>query len=140
MTDATAPETRADVEVRLPADGVFVSVLRTTAAAIAARLDFTMDDIEDLRICVGEAGALAIPVAAAGSDVTARFSLGTATLHVELAVEQAAPDEGPDRDSFAWQVLDTVADEASLEADGTRVRVTFTVSSERVAGGGGAAG
>ena len=44
----TFPTGRADVELRLPADGAFVSVLRTTAAGLAARLDFTIDDIEDL--------------------------------------------------------------------------------------------
>ena len=43
---------RADVELRLPADGAYVSVLRTTTAGLAARLDFTIDDIEDLRIAV----------------------------------------------------------------------------------------
>lgn len=140
MTDATAPETRADVEIRFPADRVFASVLRTTAAAIAARLDFTMDDIEDLRICVGEAGALAIPLAAPGSDVTVRFTLGSGVLRVELVVERASPDEAPDRDSFAWQVLETVADEPALEAEGSRVRVTFSVSSDPVAKGDGTAG
>ena len=48
---------RADVELRLPADGAYVSVLRTTTAGLAARLDFPIDDIEDLRIAVGEACA-----------------------------------------------------------------------------------
>ena len=33
--------TRADVELRLPADSAYVSVLRTTTAGLAARLDFT---------------------------------------------------------------------------------------------------
>ncbi|HEY9379199.1 MAG TPA: anti-sigma regulatory factor, partial [Jiangellaceae bacterium] len=38
------------VELRVPATGAYVSVLRTAAAGLAARLDFTVDDIEDLRI------------------------------------------------------------------------------------------
>ena len=41
---------RADVELRLPADSAYASVLRTTTAGLAARLDFPIDDIEDLRI------------------------------------------------------------------------------------------
>ena len=45
-----APDGRADVELRLPADSAYASVLRTTTAGLAARLDFTIDDIEDLRI------------------------------------------------------------------------------------------
>ena len=41
-----------DAELRLPADGVSASVLWTTTASLAARLDFTIDDIEDLRMAV----------------------------------------------------------------------------------------
>ena len=51
---------RADVELRLPADGAYASVLRTTTAGLAARLDFTIDDIEDLRIAASEASALVL--------------------------------------------------------------------------------
>ena len=36
---------RADVELRIPADSAYVSVLRTTTAGLAARLDFPIDDI-----------------------------------------------------------------------------------------------
>ena len=50
----------------MPADGAYVSVLRTMTAGLAARLDFTVDDIEDLRIAVGEACALVLPEADAG--------------------------------------------------------------------------
>jgi serine/threonine-protein kinase RsbW len=57
--DATA---RGDVvELRLPADGAYLSVLRTATAGLAARLDFTLDEIEDLRIAVDEACALLLP-------------------------------------------------------------------------------
>ena len=46
------------VEIRLPADSAYLSVLRTATAGLAARLDFTLDEIEDLRIAVDEACAL----------------------------------------------------------------------------------
>ena len=42
----------------MPADGAYLSVLRTATAGLAARLDFTLDDIEDLRIAVDEACAM----------------------------------------------------------------------------------
>ena len=45
-------QSRADVELRLPADSAYMSLLRTTSAGLAARLDFTLDDIEDLRMAV----------------------------------------------------------------------------------------
>ena len=64
---------RADVSLRVPADSAYVSVLRTMTAGLAARLDFTVDDIEDLRIAVGEACALVLPEAAPGGDLEADF-------------------------------------------------------------------
>ncbi len=58
---------RPDVELRIPADSAYLAVLRTPTAGLAARLDFTLDDIEDLRMAVGEASALALPAAEPGS-------------------------------------------------------------------------
>src|ERR1022692_2640669 len=48
-------EARDQVTVSMPAEGAYLSVLRTATAGLAARLDFTLDEIEDLRIAVDEA-------------------------------------------------------------------------------------
>ena len=48
-------EARDQVTVCMPAEGAYLSVLRTATAGLAARLDFTLDEIEDLRIAVDEA-------------------------------------------------------------------------------------
>src|SRR6266699_583394 len=50
--------TRDHVTVCMPAEGAYLSVLRTATAGLAARLDFTLDEIEDLRIAVDEACAM----------------------------------------------------------------------------------
>ena len=77
---------RADVELRMPADGAYVSVLRSTAAGLASRLDFDLSSIEDLRVAVGEACALALPQADEGSSLTAEFHLSPSHLTVSVAV------------------------------------------------------
>lgn len=126
----TAPDDalRADVELRLPADSAYVSVLRTTSAGLAARLDFTLDDIEDLRIAVGEASALVLPVADPGTDVVCRFWLrpGELTISVDVPCSEPAP---PDEDTFAWQVLTTLAAKASATTDEQRFAITLTMQS-----------
>jgi serine/threonine-protein kinase RsbW len=132
---------RADVSLRVPADGAYVSVLRTMTAGLAARLDFTVDDIEDLRIAVGEACALVLPVAAPGGDLEADFRQSSGTLTVSVRV----PTEGrtePDYESFAWQVLSTLATETFASADDQHLEVTFSTDSSLArlngrAGGGG---
>jgi serine/threonine-protein kinase RsbW len=121
-------QAHADVELRLPADSAYVSVLRTTAAGLAARLDFTLDDLEDLRIAVGEASALVLPEADPGSDLTCEFWLrpGELTVAVSVSCQRPAP---PDEDSFAWQVLTTLAAKASTTTDGHRFTIALTVQS-----------
>src|SRR3954447_8534342 len=99
---------KADVSLRVPADGAYVSVLRTMTAGLAARLDFTVDDIEDLRIAVGEACALVLPGGARGEARQGESGLRPGTLPVSVSVPSRG-STAPDQDSFAWQVLSTLA-------------------------------
>lgn len=125
----THGQSRADVELRLPADGAYASVLRTTTAGLAARLDFTIDDIEDLRIAAGEAGALVLPEADAGSDLVCEFFLGAGELTLRMSVQAAQPSP-PDYESFAWQVLSTLASQATARSGDGLFTVSLTMVSD----------
>lgn len=125
---------RADVELRLPADSAYVSVLRTTTAGLAARLDFPIDDIEDLRIAVGEASAMVLPEADAESDLVCRFFMTPGALTVEVEVASARPGS-PDYDGFAWQVLSTLATSAEAATVEGRFSVSLTMEPERSGAG-----
>lgn len=122
----------AEVELRLPADGAYASVLRTLTAGLAARLDFTMDDIEDLRIAVSEAAAMVLEEADQGAVLDCRFGLGVEELTLTISTAAASPSS-PDYESFGWQVLATLAAEATIDArPGTyAVRLTMRSSVER---------
>jgi serine/threonine-protein kinase RsbW len=120
---------RADVELRLPADSAYVSVLRTTTASLAARLDFTIDDIEDLRIAVGEACAMVLPEADPATALLAEFFLAPGRLTVRVSVNGSEIGQ-PDFDSFAWQVLDTLARTATAEVTADSFVVTLSMEAE----------
>jgi serine/threonine-protein kinase RsbW len=122
------------VQLTIPAAGAYLTVLRTTTASLAARLDFTLDDIEDLRIAVGEACALVLPEAQPGSDLTCAFFLGSSQLTVRVTVVPAG-DVAPDLDSFAWQVLSTLATSADVSTDAAGFSVTITMQPEDVGAG-----
>ncbi len=78
------------VLVTFPARAEFVSVARLTAATVAARRGFTYDEIEDLKIAVGEAcTSLLLSAAGAARPITVRYVLGDHLLQVE--VEGAGP-------------------------------------------------
>ncbi len=128
MSESGTPTGRADVELRLPADSAYASVLRTTTAGLAARLDFTIDDIEDLRIAVGEANAMVLEHADEGSDLVCTFRLAPGSLVVAVTVTTVDPRE-PDLDSFAWQVLSTLASSADIATADGRLTVSMTMTS-----------
>jgi len=107
------------VSVRLPAFAAYLAVLRTTTASLAARLDFTLDEIEDLRIAVDEASCLLLAGAAEGAELTSVFEMFPDSIQVSVST---MTDKGhpPERDSFAWTVLTALAGhvDAWTEPDG----------------------
>ncbi|TIC88801.1 anti-sigma factor [Nocardioides sp. GY 10113] len=134
LEGAGGAETGSTVELRVPADGAYASVLRTLAAGLGARLDFTMDDIEDLRVVVSEAAALVLEQADPGADLTATFDLGLAPDRVEVSVATDAASPAPaDYENFGWQVLAVLTTDAGIDSTPGRYRVWATVTSSLAA-------
>jgi len=104
------------VSVRLPAASAYLSVLRTATAGLAARLDFTLDEIEDLRIAVDEACAMLLNQAVPGTDLTAEFELTGQEMQVRVEVNTVG-SAVPKRDDFAWMVLTALADDVDAVTD-----------------------
>jgi serine/threonine-protein kinase RsbW len=96
------------VHVRMPAESAYLSVLRTATAGLAARLDFTLDEIEDLRIAIDEACAMLLAQAIPGTDLECGFELGADQVTITVSVTAAEP-KMPARDTFAWTVLSALA-------------------------------
>jgi serine/threonine-protein kinase RsbW len=99
-----------------------------TTAGIAARLDFTLDDIEDLRMAVGEASAMLLERARPGGQLISQYFLGDGRVSVRISVDAINPTP-PERTSFAWQVLTTTASEVSAEAAEDVLTISLTVTS-----------
>ena len=104
------------VTLRLPAAGAYLSVLRTATASLASRLDFTIDDIEDLRIAVDEACAMLLSQAIPGADLQCSFELTSDALAVTVSV-LTFDGQQPSRDTFAWTVLTALAGEVDSAVD-----------------------
>ena len=101
-------EVQDRVTIQMPAEGAYLSVLRTATAGLAARLDFTLDEIEDLRIAVDEACGMLLSQAAPGADLECDFTLGEDRMSIAVSTLAAQP-RPPARDTFAWTVLSALA-------------------------------
>jgi serine/threonine-protein kinase RsbW len=102
----------------MPAEGAYLSVLRTATAGLAARLDFTLDEIEDLRIAVDEACAQLL--ALHGSGITIRITRTAEGVEVLCTTDGVVPIWPPEgiEHTLAAQVLQGLTDEARWERDG----------------------
>lgn len=112
------------VELRVPADPAYLAVIRTAAAGLAARLELTLDEIEDLRIAVDEACALLLDHRVhPGEELHTIFSMHESTLDVYVSGPATIL---PDPRSFAWSVLEALAGkvETGTSASGSWVRLT----------------
>ena len=128
--DDTGATMQADmVTIKLPAAGAYLSVLRTATAGLAARLDFTLDEIEDLRIAVDEACAMLLAQAVPGADLDCTFTLNGDSIRVGVSV-LTLDGQQPSRDTFAWTVLSALAGEVDSTA-GVDDRVTITLLKRR---------
>ena len=114
------------VRLSVPGSLEYVRVARLTAAAVAARLGFDVEEIEDLRVAVDELASVVIE-AGTGGELSFTFSnLGDA-----FVVDGTAPvSTAPTIDDLTRQILSVVVDTFELaESDGVaHFRVTKRTS------------
>jgi serine/threonine-protein kinase RsbW len=114
------------VLLTVPADGAYLGVLRTAAAGLAARLHFTLDEIEDLRIAVDEACAMLIRLAAPAAPLRCRFALTDEELGVEVAVPTNPEAALPASSSLTWKVLTALAGSPSASVADQTATIALT--------------
>lgn len=116
----------AEVRLSIPADSAYIAVPRSVVGNLAARNDFTVDAIDDLRIAVDEACALLLPQATDGVlDLV--FEIDRPQLKVSTSA--VVPDGWmPDTASFGWTVLTALVESAAAESVDGRLVITVTAS------------
>ncbi len=131
--ERAAPSGVGDVvTIRLPAAGAYLLILRTATAGLAARLDFTLDEIEDLRIAVDEACAILLAQAQPGADLECEFELSRDMIRISVSV-LSLDGQTPARDTFAWTVLSALVGDVDSRVDADN-RLTVDLQKRRGAG------
>lgn len=115
---------RPHAELRIPSDPRLLRLARVTAAALAAELPFTVQDIEDLRIAVDELAAAAIEGCPSDGTLVLRFAVDGERLQVDGRVPGAGAP--PDLHPVAVDLLGLVADDHELGTDGDDRTFHFT--------------
>jgi len=111
-----------EVTVRVPAQSVYVAVLRTAIAGVAARADFSVDDIEDLRIAVDEACSLLLASASPGAALSCQLAGRPDSVVAAVSTTVTDPTP-PDTSSFGWLVLSALAGAVEADVDGDTMTI-----------------
>jgi hypothetical protein len=110
-SDPTPP-----IRLSIPADFRFLRLARATAAAIAADLDFSMQDIDDVRVAVDELGALLIEDAAPGAELEICFDTGGTGISAEGHLTGGSHEQ-PRLHPVAAELLGLVVDGYDVSVD-----------------------
>lgn len=122
-----APDTPS-VAITVPASAESARVLRAVVGSIAIGLDFTYDEIDDLRLALDEAFTQLL--SAAPGVETVVVDLTSADGAIEVTASCGAdvnpwPPSGA-RGELTWQVLTALTDQASFERARERPAIRFT--------------
>lgn len=144
MTDRNA-QTPDVVRLSIPCHAEYVGVVRLAILGVASRLTFSYDDVEDLRLAVGEACAGAIDAASDEARGKAAINITCRILPDELAVEiqynlapygpppqrrAVEPDLPADAEGIGSLLMEILVDSAETTTDpetGTTVRLVKKV-------------
>lgn len=111
------------IRIILPVDARFAKTLRLGVSSIATLANFTIEEIEDLKIAVEEAFLMAVEQPEDSRDVEFKFTLYEDRLEMRvgtLPAEWASSDETSEREkTYGLMILRAVVDEARFaDADG----------------------
>lgn len=118
-----------DVKIVVPAKPDYVRLLRAVTAGLAARLEFTYDRIEDLRLAVSEACATLLALPWDAEILVLRLFATDSRITAVVCSDadpgaDAWPPVEPER-TLAWRVLSGLTDTATFEVgeEGPAVRL-----------------
>jgi serine/threonine-protein kinase RsbW len=128
-TQATVAHGAAPVHLVLAGQPQLLRVARLVGAGLAAELDVDVETLADIRLAIGEAGALCLQLGAAG--LTFDYRLDSRSLIVELVADVAASAEDEADLQLTRQILAVACSSFESVGDGTRlsIRMTFDAPS-----------
>ena len=113
------------VRLVTPASALYVHLARLMAAALAADAGCSYDEVEDLRIAVGEAAALILRHVRGDAELDFRFQVGD-VVEVEVSAvggtrRAGALDPDDPELKLSCQIIEAMVDEFLYEPVGPRV-------------------
>ena len=120
---------RTGISVEVPAQTINMSIVRTVAAAVAARVDLTVDQIEDVRLAIDESMAHLIKHASDDAVIRCKLTADDSTFAATLRCPTPS-SETPDPEPFSWTVLTALVGSVDLALVDGELQMHWTVVRE----------
>lgn len=109
------------IELNIPAKPEYMMIVRLTASAIACRVDFCLDDIEDLKIAVAEACVMLIDKEHSSNNLNIVFAIEQdRALKIDITVDNPVrdidPKLGTERE-LGFFILESLMDEIEVRTE-----------------------
>lgn len=120
---------RDRIEISVPLRSEYLSTLRTMAATLGADVGFSIDEIDDVRLGIGEVVAALLDLS---TDADGRVSATFLTAADELTVTIPTPATAPQLqfDELAMGILRSVVDHFEITADAVTLVKRATEASD----------
>jgi serine/threonine-protein kinase RsbW len=104
------------VSVKIPASPAYLGVVRLIASGLASRLQFTIDEIEDLKIAVDELSAYLTGSQGREGTLAITFTIHDDRIEITGSGEFSSGEKvRTELTEFSRMILETVVDSASLD-------------------------
>jgi serine/threonine-protein kinase RsbW len=128
MTSQPATMLTGPVTLTIPPTPAMARVARLTASSIASLADFSVDEIDDIKIAVSEVVTLLIQQGD-GDLLTLEFGAGNGPFTIDGSTTSATRPLGDADVALTAAVLDAVSDEHELTTSGDRIVIRVSKSS-----------
>jgi serine/threonine-protein kinase RsbW len=122
------------LELHTAATSLVIPTIRTVAADLAARADFDLDSIDDLRMAVDDLCAMLVRLAVENATLSCRFTVCPERIEVAAEVDTDEATASIPTGSFSWRVLECLTDQVYTVSrppePGRRGRVGITVAKD----------
>ncbi len=112
---------RDTIRMTIPALLAYVRLPRVAIAGLATRSGFSYDEVEDLRLAVGEVCQVLLDGADRDGTLTIDFAVARGTVRVEVAIDAPPGDHDGLAERLAEQILAATVGEVEVRDDGRRI-------------------
>jgi serine/threonine-protein kinase RsbW len=114
-----------EITLEIPAQGVYVVVLRAAIASMATRCELPLDEVYNLRQSIDEAALILLPRATPAA--TMRCELTVVNGRIRAAVRTTVTDTSPpDPTALGWMMLEGLIGEVDARSDGDVMTIEFS--------------